>query len=123
MEKFISEVLNRGDVSAFIESYKHGRLRKDSNNIWCELDMKDKRFKLSEKEYFLNYTLELVSSHFQVSVVFPLFPSIIKLKKILSEKEKMIINQFIILTPFLKFWSNEKLKIINIFVICLKFFI
>ncbi len=94
MEKFVSEVLNREDVSAFIESYKHGRLRKDSNNIWCELDMKDKRFKLSEKEYFLNYTLELVSSHFQVSVVFPLFPSIIKLKKILSEKEKIIINQF-----------------------------
>jgi len=94
MEKFVSEVLDNQDVSDIIDSYKHGRVSKDSNSIWCELDMKDERFKLSDKEYFLNYTLELVSSHFQVSIVFPLFPSIKKLKKILNEKESDIIYQF-----------------------------
>ena len=113
MVKFTLEILSKRKISDVLEIISYSRVGKDSVNIWCRLDAKDPKFRLSgQDDQFLNFTLELCPNHFQVSIVFPVFPSIKKLKKVLSEKENEIINQFesIFREEITNNFSHEHLK-------------
>ena len=94
LEKFVNEILMDTKIQNLLEKIKVGRPK--GKNIWCRIDSKDPRFSLKKdpKKNFVNFTIELYSNHFQVTIVFPFFPSIDKLKKQLNLKSSEIITKF-----------------------------
>ena len=94
LEKFVDETLKDTKIQNLLGKIKVGRFK--GKNIWCRLDAKDPRFSLKKdpEHQFVNFTIELYSNHFQVSIVFPFFPSIEKLKKQLKVRSSEIIDKF-----------------------------
>jgi len=94
LEKFVDEILIDTKVQNLLEKIKVGRPK--GKNIWCQLDAKDPRFSFEKdpERQYLNFTLELYPNHFQVTIVFPFFPSIDKLKKQLKVNSSEIITKF-----------------------------
>ncbi len=113
LKKFALEIIAKKEISEVLEIVAYSRVGKESVNIWVRLDSKDPKFKLSNQvDAFINFTLELYANHFQVSFVFPFFPSIKKLKRLLIEKESTIINQFesLFSREIIDSFSHDKLK-------------
>jgi len=92
--KFVDEIFIDTEIKNLFEKMKVGRRK--GKNIWLRLDAKDPRFSLKNdpEHQFVNFTIELYSNHFQVSIVFPFFPSIEKLKKQLKVRSSEIIDKF-----------------------------
>lgn len=94
LNKFINEIFEDTKIANIIEKKRLGKLKEKSQNIWYQLDPKDKKFFINEGVPFLNFTIELYSDAFQVSIVFPVFPSIEKLKKSIDLKKSQILRKF-----------------------------
>lgn len=94
-----------------IEKTGLGRVKEKNNNIWFRMNPKSQSFLLNpskeKKGLFLNFTMELYQDRFQISIVFPLFPSIKRLKNVIkSNKDKIGIE-------FKRIFDNEIKKNYN----------
>lgn len=87
MQQFVSEVLNDKKLSDLLEDKGTGTLRYPPTNIWHQLDIRDNRFFINLTDRYLNFTMELFPTAFQVTIVFPVFSSIDKLREVLKIKK------------------------------------
>ncbi len=71
-----------------------GKLKYPLQNIWYLFDMKDSKFYIKPNDPFVNFTLELLPDSLQVTIVFPNFSGIDKLRKVLNSKKDEIIREF-----------------------------
>ncbi len=94
MLKLIDEILLNPKLNSILKISRQSKLVETSSNLWCQLDIKKEDFFIKKDTPLLNFTLELFPNHFQVTIVFPLFPSIEKLKNILLIKKEKIIESF-----------------------------
>ncbi|MEJ2251192.1 MAG: hypothetical protein P8Y97_16260 [Candidatus Lokiarchaeota archaeon] len=94
MQKLIKEILLEPSLDSILNISRQSKLVESSSNLWYQLDINQEDFFIKEGTPLLNFTLELFPNSFQVTIVFPLFPSIDKLKQILNAKKNQIINSF-----------------------------
>ncbi len=94
MQKLIDEILLEPKLKSILKISRQSKVVEGVNHLWYQLDINQDSFFIDEKTPFLNFTLELYPNSFQITVVFPMFPSIEKLKKVLKEKKDQIILSF-----------------------------
>ncbi len=94
MKIFASEVLDNMNLSRVLVDKGLGKLKYPLQNIWYKIDLKDSKYFIKPNVPYVNFTLELFPDAFQVTIVFPNFSSIKKLRNVLNSKRDGLIHKF-----------------------------
>ncbi len=94
MKLFASEILQHTDLSKQLVKKGLGKLKYPLQNIWYQLDLKDSKYFIRQNVPYVNFTLEFFPAALQVTIVFPNFEAIDRLRNVLDSKKDNIIKKF-----------------------------